>query len=189
MSDATLAGLIDDAIFCFKHDVDSAQVLALIDRLAPRLERMGEDSSRLLQARRHIVGDGQYGAGDSGDVAVTQPGAVIWLERLALRLRLGLASETPPAPPAREDAAAAAPVGKDGDGAEEAPWPALMSASDLARRLGMGPDAVNSFLYRHRRKRPFCCDEVPTPRKNEPRLLFRTADVVPSLKQLRDKRK
>ena len=104
MSDATLAGLIDDAIFCFKHDVDSAQVaLALIDRLAPRLERMGEDSSRLLQARRHIVGDGQYGAGDSGDVAVTQPGAVIWLERLALPVALG---------PGARDAAGPARAGR-----------------------------------------------------------------------------
>jgi hypothetical protein len=60
--------------------------------------------------------------------------------------------------------------------------PPLQSATDLARRLGQPPDAVESFLRRYRQKYPDCCSETEGRRRNEARYLYRVSDVLPALK-------
>jgi hypothetical protein len=63
--------------------------------------------------------------------------------------------------------------------------PPLLSAGDLARVLQQPVARVESFLRRHRVTYPDCCTEVEEGgrRKNEPRYLYRTADVWPVLQQ------
>jgi hypothetical protein len=60
---------------------------------------------------------------------------------------------------------------------------ALMSAADLAKLLGQPTDRVETFLRRYRADHPDCCTEVDSRRTNEPRYLYRTADVWPALVQ------
>jgi hypothetical protein len=60
--------------------------------------------------------------------------------------------------------------------------PQLLSAADLARCLGQPPDRVETFLRRVRTKCLDCYIEVESPRKGEPRYLYRTKDVWPLLK-------
>lgn len=57
------------------------------------------------------------------------------------------------------------------------PLPSFLSAADLARRIGRPERAVESFLRRYRESHPDCFTEVTGTRKNEPRVLYRTADV------------
>jgi hypothetical protein len=59
--------------------------------------------------------------------------------------------------------------------------PIYLSASDLASLTGLSVDQVDSFLRRHRRGYPDCYIENESPRRNEPRYLYRTADVLPAL--------
>jgi hypothetical protein len=57
------------------------------------------------------------------------------------------------------------------------------SAADLAGLLGQAHaiGRVESFLRRYREKYPDCCECGDYPRKNEARILYRTADVWPVL--------
>jgi hypothetical protein len=66
---------------------------------------------------------------------------------------------------------------------------ALLSAPDLARQLGMGEARVESALRRYRKKYPDCYVETEPGgrRRNEPKYLYRAGDVVPLLKDLRDR--
>jgi hypothetical protein len=66
---------------------------------------------------------------------------------------------------------------------DEVAWPVMLSAPDLARRLRLSDDRVESALRRFRKKHPDCCEEVENPRKNQPRYLYRTADVLPILER------
>jgi hypothetical protein len=59
--------------------------------------------------------------------------------------------------------------------------PEMLSAADLAREIGMDPRRVESFLRRYRKRYPDCCEQIESPRKNEPKYLYRTKDVVPVL--------
>lgn len=68
--------------------------------------------------------------------------------------------------------------------------PVLATAKELARLLRdavlyatFTDAAVESFLRRYRNKYPDCCTEVDAPRRNEPRILFRLADVWLPLKK------
>jgi len=61
--------------------------------------------------------------------------------------------------------------------------PQLCSAPDLARRLGLNVNLVDSFLRRLRGVKRDCYVESDNPRKNEPRYLYRTADIWPELQQ------
>jgi hypothetical protein len=63
--------------------------------------------------------------------------------------------------------------------------PSLLSAADLARALQQPVPRVESFLRRYRADYPDCCTEVEGggTRKNEPRYLYRFADVWPLLQQ------
>jgi hypothetical protein len=61
--------------------------------------------------------------------------------------------------------------------------PAMLSAPDLARTLEQPVSRVESFLRRFREDHPDSFTEVDNPRKNEPRYLYRTADVWPALQQ------
>jgi hypothetical protein len=63
------------------------------------------------------------------------------------------------------------------------PLPVMLSAADLARSLGQPVSRVESFLRRFRESHPDCSIQVDSPRKNEPRVLYRTADVWPALQQ------
>jgi hypothetical protein len=66
---------------------------------------------------------------------------------------------------------------------EPGDWPALLSASDLARLLGQPRARVEVFLRRLAEKNPGCHVETPNPRMNEPRVLYRTAVVRPALEE------
>lgn len=57
------------------------------------------------------------------------------------------------------------------------PAAVFLSAAELARRVGRDEAAVETFLRRYRKAHPDCFTEVPDTRKNEPRVLYRTADV------------
>jgi hypothetical protein len=63
----------------------------------------------------------------------------------------------------------------------------LASAADLARAFGLSRPRTESALRRFRKKKPDCCTETDSPRKNEPRLLYRTPVVVPLLKALAER--
>jgi hypothetical protein len=100
-----------------------------------------------------------------------------------------------PCPPA--SAAAAAKIDTPGV-TEEATPPqrpetilpsSPMGSADLARLLGENPDAVESFLRRYRKEFSDCYIENESPRVNEPRYLYRPADVWPALLAWRDGRR
>lgn len=78
------------------------------------------------------------------------------------------ANETPNAPPVAV--------------AESSP-PEYSSATDLATRLQAGKSAVESWLRRYRGKYPDCFITNDSPRKNEPKYLYRTADVWHDLQE------
>jgi hypothetical protein len=59
----------------------------------------------------------------------------------------------------------------------------FLSAPDLARFFDLPKDAVEAFLRRHRDKFPDCSIENEAPRKNDPKYLYRTADVELPLKE------
>jgi hypothetical protein len=59
--------------------------------------------------------------------------------------------------------------------------PTFMSAPDLAAHLGHPTPAVDSFLRRFRATNADCFEEVPTARRNEPRIVYRVMDVMPAL--------
>jgi hypothetical protein len=67
--------------------------------------------------------------------------------------------------------------------AEVAPMPIFAGAAELARRLGQRTDRVESFLRRLREQFPDCYINTEQPRVNEPRYLYRTADVWPLLER------
>jgi hypothetical protein len=68
-------------------------------------------------------------------------------------------------------------------GSTATPLPLRASAKDLAAMLGESDDAVDSFLRRYRDKYPDCYIPTDSPRRNEPKYLYRVADVLPALKQ------
>ena len=56
--------------------------------------------------------------------------------------------------------------------------------SGSPKHLGVEkPSRVESFLRRYRQKHPDCYVENETPRRNEPRILYRTADVMEPLRE------
>jgi hypothetical protein len=59
----------------------------------------------------------------------------------------------------------------------------FQSAGDLARRFGWSVGAVESFLRRYRERFVDCFDEADGRRRNEPRYLYRVADVLPALRE------
>jgi hypothetical protein len=63
--------------------------------------------------------------------------------------------------------------------------PPFASAKDLATLIGKpsNASAVESFLRRYRDKYPDCYTENESPRKNDPKYLYRVADVLPVLKE------
>ncbi len=61
--------------------------------------------------------------------------------------------------------------------------PQWASVNDLAVMLKKPRSAVESFLRRYRVKYPDCFMEADSPRRNEPRYLYRIADVLPALKE------
>jgi hypothetical protein len=94
-----------------------------------------------------------------------------------------LADSTTPtsAPPASK---------KQAEGAKSKPkattgeiLPALLSASDIATRIGRLRSSVTSFLTRFAETHPDCRVETPSKRRNEPAYLYRTADVWPALEK------
>jgi hypothetical protein len=86
---------------------------------------------------------------------------------------------------AAEEASASAPRPATGRG-EVAPPPAtFMSAADLAGYLGQPLPKVESHLRRYRQSHPDCAIEQKDPRHNEPRILYRVADVwLPLMEKL-----
>jgi hypothetical protein len=66
---------------------------------------------------------------------------------------------------------------------EVAPLSEYLSASELARRLNQPAARVETFLRRYREKHLDCAVTVDSRCKNEPRYLYRSADVLPALKQ------
>jgi hypothetical protein len=67
---------------------------------------------------------------------------------------------------------------------EAAALPVMLSAPDLAKRLKLPLSRVESCLRRFRDRHRDCCEEVENRRRNEPRYLYRTADVLPVLQRL-----
>jgi hypothetical protein len=62
--------------------------------------------------------------------------------------------------------------------------PKMIAAPDLARLLELGVDRVESALRRFRERHPDCAEEQGNPRRNEPRWLYRTADIHPVVERL-----
>jgi hypothetical protein len=60
----------------------------------------------------------------------------------------------------------------------------LASAKQLADALKLNEDRVEGRLRRYRKEYPDCYVETEGQRKNEPRYLYRTADVLPELQKL-----
>jgi hypothetical protein len=75
------------------------------------------------------------------------------------------------------------PTTDDASPDTEASLSPLLSAADLARHLQKNRESVATFLRRYREKFPDCVEKVDTPRKNEPRYLYRSRDVWPALKK------
>jgi hypothetical protein len=69
------------------------------------------------------------------------------------------------------------PPKTDQEQAAKANLPRLAPASELARLIGQPVDAVESFLRRYRVGNWGCFQSVENPRRNEPRILYRTAVV------------
>src|SRR5262249_14772008 len=63
--------------------------------------------------------------------------------------------------------------------------PRTISATDLAEKLGMPSSTVEPHLRRLRAKYDDCFQETEGRRKNEPRYMYRTAEVLPSLLEKR----
>jgi hypothetical protein len=84
------------------------------------------------------------------------------------------------APPPSQAAAAEAPPGAP-------PEAELLSARDLASRLGLKPDRVEVVLRRYRDEYPDCYVDTDSGgggrRRNQPRYLYRTRDVLPHLRR------
>jgi hypothetical protein len=68
------------------------------------------------------------------------------------------------------------------NGLDIATLPDPITAGDLAKALGMTRHQVNSRLARIRRDYPDCFYEVPNPRRNQARILYRTDEVIRHLK-------
>jgi hypothetical protein len=62
-------------------------------------------------------------------------------------------------------------------------WPVLISSTDLAKRLGLTSNPVEVFLRRYRAKYPDCALPTDSPRRNEPRYMYRTADVLAPVRE------
>jgi hypothetical protein len=119
-------------------------------------------------------------------------------EMVALRnLRMRCLALVPREEPAGEETTPSEPVGEEttpsdvvaADGQQqlsaetpEVP-PALLAAADLARKLGQPVQRVETFLRRFRVTHPDCFEGVENHRRNEPRILYRTADVWPALQR------
>jgi hypothetical protein len=69
---------------------------------------------------------------------------------------------------------------EEAQAAEPEVSPSLLSSSDLADRLHLSRNAVEVFLRRYRRDYPDCAIETEPEgrRRNEPRYLYRVADVL-----------
>src|SRR5262245_33188947 len=74
-----------------------------------------------------------------------------------------------------------APVPAGGVVAPADVLPAMLSASDLAKRIGQPSARVETFLRRFRATNRDCAVEVDNPRKNSAKYLYRTKDVWPAL--------
>jgi hypothetical protein len=59
--------------------------------------------------------------------------------------------------------------------------PFVATAAEIAKLLGRDPDAVATFLQRHRRSHPDCVIENDNRRNREHRYLYRCAEVWPAL--------
>src|SRR5262249_49115719 len=75
----------------------------------------------------------------------------------------------PPTPPESAQGHGETPVDANGD-----LLPAFLSAADLANHLGQPVDRVEPFLRRFRPKNKDCFTVTDSPKKNEPRYLYRT---------------
>ncbi len=79
------------------------------------------------------------------------------------------------------------PAGSEPAGAEEPPAASQLSAKDLAvllRKRGFAKatnDAVYGYLRRYAQDHSDCCFQVPNPKRNEPRILYRIPEVWPVL--------
>jgi hypothetical protein len=89
-------------------------------------------------------------------------------------------ADTPPAPAAEAQPSAAQATGRDAGSV----LPAMLSASDLADRLGLNRERVESALRRFRGSHADCCLKVSGRRKNQPGYLYHTAQVLPVLQRM-----
>jgi hypothetical protein len=65
--------------------------------------------------------------------------------------------------------------------------PLLLSAGGLAKLINQPEARVETFLRRFRESNRDCVEEIPNPRRREPRYLYRTADVWGPLQERRKK--
>jgi hypothetical protein len=59
--------------------------------------------------------------------------------------------------------------------------PSLMSTADLASLIGQPLSKVEPYVRRLRERNKNCFEEIENPRKNEPKYLYRSKDVLPIL--------
>jgi hypothetical protein len=151
---------------------------------APRqlyLEALDEVSQALPELRPTVLEtrtarhDLFEAARDGGDRSGPGQRLLAAVEAIAVQLPVLERGAAPPAPEAHR------PDGLAGPGA--AWWPELLSAGDIADRLKLSRDAVDACLRRYRRAYPDCATETEEGRRrNEPRYLYRVADVLPHLR-------
>lgn len=108
----------------------------------------------------------------------------LWGRALRRKVRQAQRQNLPPAGSAKQPAAPGPDAGDAAtaprpDGPED--LPALLSAADLSDRLQQPRSRVESFLRRFRKSHRDCYTEADSPRRNEPRYLYRVADVWPAL--------
>ena len=107
-----------------------------------------------------------------------------WADAEADRL-----SQPPPAPPTDPPATSPAPppTGASVNEGEKPPadsiLPTLLSASDIANRIQRNRSSVGTFLRRFAGRNKDCFVENRSKRRNEPKYLYRTADVWPALEK------
>jgi hypothetical protein len=65
--------------------------------------------------------------------------------------------------------------------------PALLFTSDLAERLGVPVGPLDSCLRRHRNNNRDCCQEVQNPQRNKPRIMWKTAMIMPVIQPYLEK--
>jgi hypothetical protein len=91
----------------------------------------------------------------------------------------------PPTPELEAQVQAASPQQREQQAVQAMVLPAMMSARELASYFGLPYSKLESALRRYRAHHLDCWHEVENPRRNEPRIMYRVAEVSPVVQRLK----